>query len=300
MHLDHVVLVDERHLEVELRELGLAVGAGVLVAEAARDLVVALEPRDHQQLLEQLRRLGQRVERAGLHAGGHEVVPRALGRRAGQVRRLDLEEVALVEDLAHRRDHPVAEREQRTASAPAAGRARGGAGAGSRRRSCPRRAGTAACRRRPAGSVVSTASSTSPVARFGLTFAGSRRATEPLADEHVLGAEAMRGGVGLWRRVGVEHELDDPGAVAQVDEDQPAVVAAAVDPAGDARLRAGPLGGQLAAPAVPVGVRARSALHASRLPLRIVGITFCNSVSCCSPDCMSLSVAEPSPSTIAT
>jgi hypothetical protein len=26
-HTDHVVLVDERHLEVELRELGLAVGA---------------------------------------------------------------------------------------------------------------------------------------------------------------------------------------------------------------------------------------------------------------------------------
>ena len=37
--------VDERHLDVELGELGLAVGAQVLVAEAARDLVVALEAR---------------------------------------------------------------------------------------------------------------------------------------------------------------------------------------------------------------------------------------------------------------
>ena len=43
--LDHVVLVDERHLDVELGELRLAVGARVLVAEAARDLVVALEAR---------------------------------------------------------------------------------------------------------------------------------------------------------------------------------------------------------------------------------------------------------------
>ena len=41
--LDQVVDVDEGHLDVELRELGLAVGAGRLVAEAARDLVVALE-----------------------------------------------------------------------------------------------------------------------------------------------------------------------------------------------------------------------------------------------------------------
>ena len=31
----------ERHLDVDLRELGLAVGAQVLVAEAARDLEVA-------------------------------------------------------------------------------------------------------------------------------------------------------------------------------------------------------------------------------------------------------------------
>ena len=55
--------LDEGHLEVELRELGLAVGAQVLVAEAAGDLEVALEARDHQELLEQLRRLRQRVER---------------------------------------------------------------------------------------------------------------------------------------------------------------------------------------------------------------------------------------------
>ena len=58
----HVLLVDERHLHVELRELELAVGPQRLVAEAAGDLVVALEAGDHQQLLEQLRRLRQRVE----------------------------------------------------------------------------------------------------------------------------------------------------------------------------------------------------------------------------------------------
>ena len=42
---EHVVLVDEAHLDVELGELRLPVGAEVLVAVAARDLVVALHAR---------------------------------------------------------------------------------------------------------------------------------------------------------------------------------------------------------------------------------------------------------------
>ena len=61
--VEHVVLDDEGHLEVELGELGLAIRAQVLVAEAARDLEVTLEAADHEQLLEELRRLRQRVPR---------------------------------------------------------------------------------------------------------------------------------------------------------------------------------------------------------------------------------------------
>ena len=104
--VDHVVDVDEGHLDVELGELGLAVGARVLVAEAAGDLVVALEAGDHQQLLEQLRRLRQRVEGALLEAAGDEEVAGALRGRAGQHRRLDVEEALAVEELAHRRGRP--------------------------------------------------------------------------------------------------------------------------------------------------------------------------------------------------
>ena len=84
----------------------------VLVAEAAGDLVVALEAGDHQQLLEQLRRLRQRVEGALLLAAGDEEVAGALGGRAGQHRRLDLEEALAVEELAHRRGDPVAQRQR--------------------------------------------------------------------------------------------------------------------------------------------------------------------------------------------
>ena len=76
-----------------------------------------------------------------------------------------------------------------------------------------------------------TAISISPVARLGLTFSGARPLTAPAAvmtsSERSLCASAWaarRGG-------GVEHELHDPGALAQVDEDQAAMVAAAVHPA---------------------------------------------------------------------
>ena len=43
-------------------------------------------------------------------------------------------------------------------------------------------------------------------------------------------------------RLRMEDELEDAGAIAQVDEDQPTVVAAAVDPARDARAGTRPLG----------------------------------------------------------
>ena len=51
----------EGDFEIDLGEVGLAVGAKVFVAEAARDLEVAVEAGDHEDLLEDLRRLRQRV-----------------------------------------------------------------------------------------------------------------------------------------------------------------------------------------------------------------------------------------------
>ena len=50
----HVFFDDKAHLEVDLRELGLAVQAEILIAETAHDLKVAIHPRDHEQLLEDL------------------------------------------------------------------------------------------------------------------------------------------------------------------------------------------------------------------------------------------------------
>ncbi len=86
------LLAREAHLEIDLRELKLAVGAQVFVAEAAGDLEVAVEAGDHEDLLEDLRRLRQRVELAGMHAAGDKKIARALGRGLGEDGRFDLEE----------------------------------------------------------------------------------------------------------------------------------------------------------------------------------------------------------------
>ena len=72
--------VRERDLDVHLRELGLPVGAQVLVAEALHDLEVAVGAGDHQDLLEDLRRLRQREELARDGRGsapGSRAPPRA-------------------------------------------------------------------------------------------------------------------------------------------------------------------------------------------------------------------------------
>ena len=175
---DDVVLGDEGHLEVELGELELAVGALVLVAEAAGDLVVALEAAHHEQLLEELRRLRQRVPRPRLQARGHEEVARALGRRAREDRRLELEEVELVERRAHRLRDRVAQH-QRVAHALAA-QVQPAVPQAQRlvdRALLVDREG----RRLAVGQHVHapTCSSISPVGSAGLTCPASRRTTRP-------------------------------------------------------------------------------------------------------------------------
>ena len=98
----HVFLGDETHLHIELVELARrAVGAGVLVAEAGRDLEVAVKTRHHQKLLELLRRLREGVELPGVQSRRYEEVARAFRRRGGQDRGLKLREPL--------GDHPLAE-----------------------------------------------------------------------------------------------------------------------------------------------------------------------------------------------
>ena len=94
--LENLLLAPERTLEVELGELELAIGPEVLVAVAAGYLVVALDPGDHQELLEELRRLGQGVEAPCSQARRDEHVPGAFGGGGDQRRGLDLHETQVV------------------------------------------------------------------------------------------------------------------------------------------------------------------------------------------------------------
>ncbi len=243
--LQDVVLLDEAHLQVELRELRLPVRAQVLVAVAAGDLEVALESGHHQQLLELLRRLRQGVEAARVDAAGHQVVARTLRRRVGQHGRLDLDELAVRQELSDVGDDPVAHDDvvvqplapevqvavlepRRLADlrvlVDVEGRRLGGVEHGGLGGAHLDGAG---------GHLVVLGALAAPLHR-------------PAHLQHVLAARLAGDGVGsgLLR---VEDHLHDAAGVSQVDEDEAAVVAAAVHPAGQCHVLALVFGAQVAA-----------------------------------------------------
>ena len=95
----------KRHLEIELIEFaGRAVRTRVLIAEAGRNLEIFIEAGGHQQLLELLRCLRQRIELALMLAGGNDIIARALRRRAGEDRRGDLRKAELLHFAAQKAD----------------------------------------------------------------------------------------------------------------------------------------------------------------------------------------------------
>ena len=59
VHGHDVLLINEGHLHINLGKFRLAVGAQVLIAEAAGDLHIAVEAGAHQNLLIQLGGLGR-------------------------------------------------------------------------------------------------------------------------------------------------------------------------------------------------------------------------------------------------
>ena len=87
----------------------LSVRPQVLIPEGPRDLVIALETGDHEELLEQLRRLRQRVELSGLQPARDQEVASSLRRAFGQYRRLDIHEAPFAQIVAHRAHHLMSE-----------------------------------------------------------------------------------------------------------------------------------------------------------------------------------------------
>ena len=234
------VHLQERGLDVDLGELGLAVGAQVLVPEAAHDLVVALDPRHHEELLEDLGGLREGEEAPLLGAARHEVVARALGGRLGQHRGLDVEEAVRIEVRPDDAGHLAPQ-----AQVPVhAGPAKVDVAVAEPRLLVDRlvveleRRGARLVQHfdglrehlHPAGG------------EFGVLGALGAVAHTPLHAEDVLAPCPVGEGERL-RGVRVDHDLEEAGAVPEIDEDDAAVVAPPVQPAAHRdRLAVEPLG----------------------------------------------------------
>ena len=90
----------------------LAVGPQVFVAVALGDLDIAVRAAHHQQLLELLRGLGQRVESARIDPAGDQIVSGAFRRRFGQNGRLDFDKAVFIIEIADDVVHLAAERQR--------------------------------------------------------------------------------------------------------------------------------------------------------------------------------------------
>ena len=108
-HVANVLLSHERGFNINLREFRLAVSTQVFVAKALGDLVIAVKAGDHEQLLEELRALRQRKELAFVDAAGHQVVARAFGRAFGEHRCFNVDEAIGIKELARFHGHAVAQ-----------------------------------------------------------------------------------------------------------------------------------------------------------------------------------------------
>ncbi len=202
----------------------------VLVAEAAGDLEVALDARHHQQLLQLLRALRQGVEFARVQAAGHDKVARAFGRALEQDRRLDLQEVARRQVLADKAHDAVAQHQVLRH----AGAADVEIAVLEPQHLVHLVAGRADVERRGLGRVEDRhlVGDHLDVTRGQVGVAqpfGSCR-HRALHLDHKF-RPRLRGDVMRLFLVGVDRHLGNAKAVAQVDKDQPAVVAPAVDPA---------------------------------------------------------------------
>jgi hypothetical protein len=222
-----LALGQERGLDVDLGELGLAVGAQVLVAEALHDLVVAVEARDHEQLLEQLRRLRQRIELPVVDARGHEELTRAFGRGLVEDGGLDVDEAVLVEILAHGTRGRVAHAQDLLHR---------GAAQVEEAVLEPHLLGDLLVvhqegRRGSHIEDLDLVREDLDLAALQVRIHGAfgTAAHQARHAQHELVAHAVRGGEGLLA-VGVAHHLHETLAVAQVDEDHAAVVAAPMRP----------------------------------------------------------------------
>ncbi|OPZ25447.1 MAG: hypothetical protein BWZ01_02483 [Deltaproteobacteria bacterium ADurb.BinA179] len=108
-YIQDIVHLDERHLDIDLGELGLPVRSQVFVSEALDDLVIAVKARNHEKLLEELGRLGKRIAFARKHAARHQIVPGPFRGALGEDRSLHVDETVAVQIPSDAAGGPVPE-----------------------------------------------------------------------------------------------------------------------------------------------------------------------------------------------
>ena len=98
---EHILLLHKGKLHIHLGELRLAVRAQIFIPKAPGNLIVLIHAAHHEQLFEDLRGLGQRIEGPGMHAAGHQVIPRPFRRAFSQNGRLHLQKPRFIQILPH-------------------------------------------------------------------------------------------------------------------------------------------------------------------------------------------------------
>ena len=182
-------------------------------------------------LLEELRRLRQRVEATGVHPARHQVVARAFRRAARQRGRLDLDEALAVEVVARPPWSCDGAASNSTASSGGGGRDSGSVGASSRRRPSHRRSGTAAGRVAFSTFSSRTITSISPVGRFGFSVSAGRSTTSPSAATTYSARTSPARSCVCGARSGLNTSWTTPVRSRRSTNKSAAVVASGVDPA---------------------------------------------------------------------
>ena len=85
-----VLLFDKGHFHIDLGKFRLTVGAEIFITETAGDLVITVDPADHQKLFIDLWGLRECVKTSGVDAARNQIVARAFGSGFAEHRRFDV------------------------------------------------------------------------------------------------------------------------------------------------------------------------------------------------------------------
>ena len=236
-HVHDIVHLYKGHFYVQLGKFRLAVGTQILITEAAGDLEIAFISAYHQQLFENLGGLGQRVELAGVHAAGHQVIPGPFRRALAQHGGLDFQESVVIHIVPHQLGYFVTQDQVglhlRTAQVQiTVFQAQVFIGVDA----------VLNIKRRRLGAVqhVQGMGRHFDLAGSNVGIYGLRVPFPHFAEDldHIFAADRFRVFKAL-PRIRVDHHLADTGTVPQVNKDQSAMVAAFGYPAAQSYLFAG-------------------------------------------------------------